>query len=254
MFGSMTDAEIRSGFYGRTLTPAEEFALFLKHRVFCLNDTARYEQSLLWSARALQFSPDDPHFAKSAYATADLAIKHRYRQKYPTRPIPPPERNDEFVYNLGEFVSIPERSLFLTVIGHREEREGNLDKARECYEEACRQNVYGNNEQRDLQRFLKKHDLPQWRGGPLLPPKNCDNLRRIKLANAPPHRESIILEDLADQFEREGKLLLARNALLDRYMFDPSDAKVYQRLRTMEKHPKFQMELREEMKRRRQKS
>lgn len=250
MFGPLTEVEARSGFYARTLSPAEEFALFLKGRVWCLTDMARYEQTFRWSARALQYSPDDPHFAKGALATAELAIKHRYRQKYPDKPIPPPERNHEFFYNPFELTTQAERSSFLTITAHVDEQDGNLKRARERFGDACRQNPYGDNEQRDLQRFLKKHNLPQWCGGPLLPPKGCDHLRRLRLPNAPPHRESIVLEDLADQFEREGKYLLARSALLDRYMFDPSDAELYRRLRTMEKHPKFQEELREDHKRR----
>lgn len=250
MFGPLTQVEARSGFYARMLSPAEEFAIFLKDRVWCLTDMARYDQTFLWSARALQYSPDDPHFPKQALDTAELAIKHRYRQKYPDRPIPPPERNHEFFYKPFELTTQAERSLFLTIAAHVEEQDGNLKRARERYEDACRQNPYGNNEQRDLQRFLKKHDLPQWCGGPLLPPKGCDHLRRLKLPNAAPHQESVILDDLARRFEREGKYLLARSALLDRYLFDPSDAELYQRLRKMEKHPKFQEELREDYKRR----
>jgi len=250
MYGPMTDAEFRSGFYGRSLSEAEVFGLFLRDRVWCLHDTARYEQTLLWSARALQYSPDDPHFAEGAMMTAELALKHRYRQKYPDRLIPPPERNHEFSCNPFELTSVAERSLFLTIAAHVEERTGNLSKAREHYEDACRQNPFGNNEQRDLQRFLRKHDLPQWQGGPLLPPKGCEHLRRLKLPNAAPHRESVILDGLADQFQRDGKMMLARDALFDRYLFDPSDVAIYQRLRTVEKHPRFQEELIEDARRR----
>lgn len=120
----ITPDEARSGFYVRSLFPVEEFALFLKSRVWCLHDAARYAETFLWSARALQFAPDDPHFAEDAYATAMTAIKHRYRKKYPTRSIPPPERNEEFFFILGEFLTLEERSLFLTIAAHHAEATG----------------------------------------------------------------------------------------------------------------------------------
>jgi hypothetical protein len=248
MYGPMTDAEARSGFYGRTLFPAEEFALFLKDRVWCLHDAARYAETLLWSARALQYAPDDPHFAKGARVTAELAIKQRVRQKYPTRPIPPPERNHEFFFDLGEFTTVPERSLFLTITAHCEELDGELDKARGLFEDACRQNVYGDNEQRDLQRFLRKHNLPRRRQGPLMPP-NLGQPRRFKLF-CKPHEEADVLRRMIDKFERDGAMLNCRNAMLDLYAFDPCDAQLYGRLRATEERPRFQAELKEDIKRR----
>jgi tetratricopeptide (TPR) repeat protein len=250
MCGPMTPAEVRSGFYGRSLWPAEEFALFLKNRVWCLCDMARYEQTLLWSARALQFAPEDPHFAKCAYELAILAIKHRVRQKHPTRAIPAGE--DEFAFNLDEFTSVPERSLFLAIAAHTEELDQNLDKARELYEDACRMNPYGNNEQRDLQRFLRKHDLAARRPGPVLPPRHSLP-RFFNLPNAAPDRQAAVLLDLADEFECKGELLKARKALIDLYMFDPCDAELYHRLRAIENRPKFQEQLKEDLDRRGQK-
>jgi len=247
MFGPLTDDEARSGFYVRQLTAAEEFALFLKDRVWCLRDMHRCAETFLWSARALQFSPDDPHFAKCAYETAELAIKQRVRQKYPTRPIPP--SNHEFVFNLTEFTTQHERPLFLTIAGHLDELDKNLDKAREFYEDACRLNPYGNNEQRDLQRFLRKHNLPSRRSGPIMPPKHCLP-RFFKLPNAAPEREAILLLDLANEFEWKGEMLKARKALIDLYMFDPCDAELYGRLRAIERRPEFQTELKEDLKRR----
>jgi hypothetical protein len=192
--------------------------------------------------------PDDPHFPRFARMTAELGIKSRYRKKYPSRPIPPPERGDEFFFNFGEMVSVPERSLFLTIAAHSEEAEGNLDKARDLYEDACRQNVYGHNEQRDLQRFLGKHNLPQRRYKSLLPP-NLGQPRRFGL-RCEPHEEADLLRQAIDHFEAKGQLLMARNAMLDLYTFDPCDVDLYRRLRTMEKHPNFQVEFREDMKRR----
>ncbi len=157
----------------------EEFALFLKTRVWCLTDSGRYAETLLWSARALQLTPDDTVFAQGAYEAADCAIKHRYRQKYPKRPTPPPERNHEFFCDLGELLAVHERSLFFTIAAHHAERWEELDKARKYLEDACRQNFHGNNEQRDLQRFLRKHGRKR-RAGPLLPPKNIGRPRRTE--------------------------------------------------------------------------
>lgn len=239
--GPMTSAEERSGFYVRSLYPAEEFSLFLKARVWCLQDAGRYAETLLWSARALQFAPDDPHFAQDAYASADLAIKHRYRKKYPTRPIPPPERNEEFFCNLGELLRVEERSLFLTIVAHHAEALGQPDRARTYYEEACRQNFHGNNEQRDLQRFLRRHG-PKRRSGPLLPPKDIAQPRRIKLS-CRPQDEFLTLHDLVDQFERDGEFLKARDTLHDLYLFDPTDADVFHRARMIEQRPRFQEQL-----------
>src|ERR1700733_8500899 len=54
------------------------------------------------------------------------------------------------------------------ISAHLNEWWGDLSLARIQYEEACRQNFNGNNEQRDLQYFLNKHGLSQ-RTGPLLP-------------------------------------------------------------------------------------
>jgi len=237
----LTAEEERSGFYIRSLSTAEEFALFLKSRVWSLHDAGRYDQTLLWSARSLQFSPDDPHFASSAYESADIAIKHRYRQKYPDRPIPLPERNEELFCNVGELLGIEERSLFFTIAAHRAESMGELNKARQSYVEAARQNFHGNNEQRDLQRFLRKHGLKR-KAGPLLPPKNAGQPRRIRLS-CPPEQEADQLRWLADQFERGGELLKARDTLHDLYLFDPCDADIFQRARYLERQPQFQSQL-----------
>ncbi|HEX8342007.1 MAG TPA: hypothetical protein VF624_13965 [Tepidisphaeraceae bacterium] len=80
--------ELSSGMYFRSLEPHEEFSLFLRARAHHLHDVGRYGQTLLWSARALQFAPDWPYLSGKAYEWAELGIKHRYRQKYPDRPNP----------------------------------------------------------------------------------------------------------------------------------------------------------------------
>lgn len=243
MYGEPTFSESQSGMYFRSLAPAEEFALFLKTRVWSLVDAGRYAETLLWSARALQFSPDDPHFANDAYAAADLAIKQRYRQKYPDRPIPPPERNEEFTCNLGELLRIEERSLFMTITAHHAEAAGQIEKARKSYIESARQNFHGNNEQRDLQRFLQQHGIRRMTGA-LLPPKTLGQPRRFKLS-CRPEQEADQLRRLADQFERAGEVLKARDALHDLYMLDPCDANVFQRARHLERHPQFQIQLKQ---------
>jgi hypothetical protein len=242
MYGEPTEREARSGLYGRSLSAAEEFSLFMKARVWSLYDAARYDETLLWAARALQWCPDDPHFAMQAYDAAMLAIKHRYRQEYPNRFIPPPERNEEFFFNLGEMLRIEERSRFLTIEAHRAEYMGEIDKARQWLIESARQNFHGNNEQRDLQRFMKKHGHAR-RSTPILPPKDIGQPRRINLPNCPAEQEYATLRVLADQFEHDGELLKARDTLHDLYLFDPSDAEVFNRARSLEQQPRFQLQL-----------
>jgi len=51
--------------------------------------------------------------------------------------------------------------------------------------------------------------------------------RRIKLPNCPPGLEYDVLRRLADQFERQGELLKARDTLHDLYLFDPCDVEVF---------------------------
>jgi hypothetical protein len=250
MFGEPTERETRSGLYGRSLLAAEEFSLFMKTRVTSLYDAARYAETLLWSARALQWCPDDPHFAMLAYDAAMLAIKHRYRQKYPGRSIPPMERNKEFFFNLDEMLQVEERSLFLTIEAHRAEYMGEIENARKWFIESARQNFHGNNEQRDLQRFIKKHGRAA-RSGAILPPKDVGQPRRINLPNCLPEKEYDTLRSFADQFEQNGELLKARDTLHDLYLFDPADAEVFCRARSLERQPQFQSQLKAVMAERR---
>ncbi len=244
--GGLAPAERQSGYFCRTLHPAEEFAVFLKNRVACLLDAARYEETMLWSARALQFAPDDPNFPKTAYYGLDLAMKTRLKRIHPEQKIPAPDQ--PCFFNVGDLLRVQERCLHLTITAHYKEHLGELDEARHAYEDACRQNVYGHNEQRDLHRFLRKHKVPR-RTGSLMPPKNLGQPRRFKLM-CEEHEEADLLRRMISQFERNGEMLKARNAMLDLYTFDPCDADLYQRLRATERHPKFQMELKEDYKRR----
>ena len=236
-----TPAEENSPYYLRNLSPAEEFALFLTFRVECLLHAARYGETLLWSARALQFAPDDPGFPRLANYVTDLALKNRLRRARPDVRIPPMDAPEPFFFDAGELLRIEERSLYMTVIAHDKERSGDLDAARAAYEEACRQNFHGNQEQRDLQRFLKQHGLPR-RVGPLLPPKNLGRPRRFKLS-CQPHEEAHTLLQLAHWFESRGELVKARDALHDLYLLDPAHSGVFLRARAIERHPQFQQKL-----------
>lgn len=56
----MTAAEVRSGIFLRSLTPRQEFAVFLKERGQCLMDHLRMEEALEALYYANQFWPDQP--------------------------------------------------------------------------------------------------------------------------------------------------------------------------------------------------
>jgi hypothetical protein len=240
--GGLSDAERDSNYYCRCLSGAEEFALFCKARVWSLHDSARFAESLIWSARALQFSPDDPHFAHHAYATAMSAVRQRYQQRFPDRFIPPPERNHEFFFQYDDVLAIEERSLFMTIAAHKAQALGQIDKARGLLIESAQQNFHGTNEQRDLQRFITRFGRPR-RTGPVLPPQGIGQPRRLTLPNCPAVLEYDVLHRLADQFEREGKWLHARDVLHDLYLFDPCNAEVFARARQIESLPAFQQQL-----------
>ncbi len=238
----IVSGERSSGYYLRTLYPAEEFALFLTVRVECLIDLKRYEETLLWSARALQFAPDDPRFPYIAHHGLDLALRHRLRQKHPDRHVPPPDQSTFYIDTNG-LLRQEERSLFLTIVAHFKESKGEMHEARQAYEDACRQNFHGNNEHRDLQRFLHKYGLPS-NTGPLLPPKNLGFPRRVTIS-CPPHEEAKALRLLAGHWERSREFVKARNAWHDLYMFNPADTDVFDRARAFDELPEFQSQLRE---------
>jgi hypothetical protein len=233
--------EETSGYYCRTLFPAEEFALFMTLRVESLYYAARYDEAMLWSARALQFAPDDPRFPHFAHHVHELALKHRLRRVHREHRIPSPDGPESFSCNVGDLLAVEERCLHMTIAAHYKEAVGELDEARQLYEDACRHNFFGDNEQRDLQRFLRKYDLRQ-RDGPLLPPRNLGQPRRM-MPRCQPHEEAEKLRSLTDQFERNGELVKAHGALHDLYMFDPADAGVFQHARSIERHPKYQHQL-----------
>jgi hypothetical protein len=236
--GGLPASVSHSTFHFRSLTPAEEFASFMQERVAVLRDAGRYDETFLWSARALQFAPDDPIFPYPAYLSADLALKHRLRIKHPEIKI---HDGHDFFYNIGDLLAPQECSLVETIVAHYRESQGQLKLAREAYEDSCRHNFHGNNEQRDLQRFLRKFNLPVTRK-PLLPCRNGGIPRRVIL-KCPPEQQADELRKAARYFETHGEPLKARDALHDLYMFDPCDAEVFLRVRALEALPLFQTQL-----------
>jgi tetratricopeptide (TPR) repeat protein len=231
--------DANSSYYLRTLHPAEEFGLFLSMRVEHLIHGGRYEETLLWSARSLQFAPDDPVFPLVAQRALDHAMKWRLKLKHPETKIPE-DLSKSFIFEVGDLLAVEERCLMLTIMGHYHEAKGELAEARTYYENACRQNFHGNNEQRDLQRFLRKYELPK-RTDKLMP-GNLGQPRRIQI-KCPPEEEVAALRRLADQCERRGELVKARDTLHDLYLFDPGDAAVFQRARMLEETPVFRSQL-----------
>jgi len=232
-------------YYLRTLFPAEEFALYLSIRAECLIQSARYEESLFWSARALQLGPEDPALPHLANYGLCLALRQRMWQLYPVRKIP---AMDEYVDIIPSLLTAEELGLNATISAHYQESVGDIEGARGRYEFACRINFCGHNEQRDLQRFLARHNLPP-RKRPLMPPKSGPP-RRIKPI-CPPDQEAEHLRLIAAQAEREGDLLTAQNAICDLYQFDPGDAEVFEWGRAIDRRPEFHAQLKSVIEQRR---
>jgi len=237
-----TPAEEKSPYFLRTLSPAEEFALFLALRAECLVPAARYDEIPLLSARSLQFSPDDPESLRWARCGADLALKSQ--QDHSNVIIPSMGLPEPYFFYSKHLLNVKERSFYMTIEAQHDELHGDFHAARARYEEACRQRFEGANEQRDLQRFLTKHNLPR-RSGPILPPQSPVK-RRLKLT-CPPCEEGCALAQLARECEVKGELLKAHDALHDLYLFDPSHSGVFLRARMIEKRPEFQLQLKNAM-------
>jgi hypothetical protein len=244
MRGGLPSEFAHSTYHFRSLTPAEEFAGFMFDRVCVLYDAGRLDETFLWSARALQFAPDDPIFPITAYNITDRALKKRLAKKHPEIEI---KDGSDFYFQIGDLIAPIECSLIMTINAHYREARGELDLARQAHENACRHNFHGNTEQRDYQRFLKKYNLPK-KPKPLLPPENMGVERKFKL-NCRPEQEADELLKMADHFIKTGQPLNARNALRDLYLFDPADAEIFQRARLVEKNPLFQTQLNATVKR-----
>jgi hypothetical protein len=234
MATAMWKSRSNNDYYLRTLHPAEELGLFLSIRVECLTEATRYDETLPASALSLQLAPDDPQFPHTAHYALELALRRRITATQPGVKLSPPGK--PFYHQVGNILRPEDRSPFMTIVAHYKEANGEIEQARMHYEDACRQRHHGHHEQRDLQRFIKKNG-PARRTGPLMPPKNCLRLRKVKCQ---PHEEAAILRLAADQFMRKGDTMSARDCLHDLYMFNPANAGVFQELRAIESRPGFE--------------
>ncbi len=225
----------KSSFHLRNLTPAEEFALFMSFRSEALFYAERYAETFIWSARSLQFSPDDPGFIHWATRSTHPELKRRWKAANPGKEL----EGADLDFNVTPHLAAHELPLYLTITAHMNEWWGDLKEARTRFEGACRSNFHGNNEQRDLQRFLKKHGLGR-NPEPFLPPDNFPWRFQLKCE---PHKRPHTLMQLAHEFEAKGEYVKARDALHDLYMYDPGHSGVFARARMIEKMPAFQEQL-----------
>ncbi len=56
----ISDAELKQGWYLKSLTPAEELAVFLQNRASCLMDNGRYAEACLAYVRSYELAPQNP--------------------------------------------------------------------------------------------------------------------------------------------------------------------------------------------------
>ena len=56
----ISDAELKQGWYLKPLTPADELAVFLQNRAYCLMDNGRFKEAQLAFARSYQLAPQNP--------------------------------------------------------------------------------------------------------------------------------------------------------------------------------------------------
>ena len=56
----ITDAELKQGWYLKPLTPAEELAVFLQNRGYCLMDNARYAEAEVAFTESYRLAPQNP--------------------------------------------------------------------------------------------------------------------------------------------------------------------------------------------------
>jgi len=67
----ISDAELKEGWYLKPLAPAEELAVFLQNRAYCLMDNGRFKEAQLAFARSYQLAPQNPLGRKQiAYAAS----------------------------------------------------------------------------------------------------------------------------------------------------------------------------------------
>jgi len=74
----ISDAELKQGWYLKPLTPAEELAVFLQNRAYCLMDNGRFKEAQLAFARSYQLAPQNP-LGRQQIAYAASAGRPAYR-------------------------------------------------------------------------------------------------------------------------------------------------------------------------------
>jgi len=80
----ISDAELKQGWYLKPLTPAEELAVFLQNRAYCLMDNGRFKEAQLAFTRSCQLAPRNP-LGREQIAYAASAGRLAYR---PVRGVP----------------------------------------------------------------------------------------------------------------------------------------------------------------------
>lgn len=68
----ISDAELKEGWYLKSLTPAEELAVFLQNRACCLMDNGRFKEAELAYTHSYQLAPQNP-FGRQQIASAKTA-------------------------------------------------------------------------------------------------------------------------------------------------------------------------------------
>ena len=74
----ISDAELKLGWYLKALTPADELAVFLQNRAYCLMDNGRFKDAQLAFARSYQLAPQNP-LGRHQIAYAASAGRPAYR-------------------------------------------------------------------------------------------------------------------------------------------------------------------------------
>lgn len=89
----ISDAELKQGWYLKPLTPAEELAVFLQNRAYCLMDNGRFKEAQLAFAHSYQLAPQNP-LGRQQIAYAASAGRPAYRPV--SRGVPVHRFVDEF--------------------------------------------------------------------------------------------------------------------------------------------------------------
>ena len=90
----ISDAELKQGWYLKPLTPADELAVFLQNRAYCLMDNGRFKEAQLAFTRSYQLAPQNP-LGREQIAYAASANRPAYR------PVPLGVPVHRFVDELG---------------------------------------------------------------------------------------------------------------------------------------------------------